>query len=53
MVLDGSVDWWGPSEDEQQMLEDYDCRRSTKILDDLFKEKREAQPYRGAGVVLQ
>ena len=53
MVLDQSVDWCDLSEDERQMVENYDCRRSTKILDGLFKEKREAQPYRGAGVVLQ
>ena len=53
MVMDNSVDWCDLSEDEQQMVEDYECRRSTKILDGLFKEKREAQPYRGAGVVLQ
>ena len=53
MVLDNSVDWCALSEDEQQMVEDYESRRSTKILDGLFKEKREAQPYRGAGVVLQ
>jgi hypothetical protein len=53
LVLDNSVDWCALSEDEQQMVEDYESRRSTKILDDLFKEKREAQPYRGAGVVLQ
>ena len=52
-VMDNSVDWCDLSENQQQMVEDYEARRSTKILDDLFKEKREAQPYRGAGVVLQ
>jgi hypothetical protein len=51
-VKDSSVDWCELSENQQQMVEDYEARRSTKILDDLFKEKREAQPYRGAGVVL-
>ena len=35
-----------------QTVEDYDCRRSAGVLDGLFKEKMEAQPYRGAGVVL-
>ena len=51
--MDSSVDWCDLSENQQQMVEDYEARRSTKILADLFKEKREAQPYRGAGVVLQ
>ena len=53
MVLDKSVDFFDLSEDERQMVEDYDVRRSAKVLDDLLKEKRESQPYRGAGVVLQ
>ena len=53
MVLDKSVDFFDLTWDERQMVEDYDCRRSAKILEGLLKEKMEAQPYRGAGVVLQ
>ena len=53
MVLDKSVDFWDLTRDERQMVEDYDCRISARILDGLLKEKMEAQPYRGAGVVLQ
>ena len=53
MVLDKSVDFFDLTWDERQMVEDYDCRRSARILDGLLKEKMEAQPYRGAGVVLQ
>ena len=53
MVLDKSVDFSDLSDFERQMVEDYDGGRSANVLDGLFKEKREAQPYRGAGVVLQ
>ena len=53
MVLDKSVDFWALTQDERQMVEDYDTRESAKILDGLLNEKMEAQPYRGAGVVLQ
>ena len=53
MVLDKSVEFLDLTRDERQMVEDYDCRRSARILDGLLKEKMEAQPYRGAGVVLQ
>ena len=53
LVLDKIVNFFNLSEDERQMVEDYDVRRSAKVLDDLLKEKRESQPYRGAGVVLQ
>ena len=40
MVLGKSVDYWDLGEDERQMVEDYDCRRSANILDALFDEKR-------------
>ena len=53
MVLDKSVDFWALTQDERQMVEDYDTRESAKILDGLLNEKLAAQPYLGAGVVMQ
>jgi hypothetical protein len=51
-VLSGTEDFWELSAEEQQMVEDYDSRRSSRILDALLAEHSKAQPYRGAGVVL-
>ena len=53
-VMDGTVAFWDLNAKEQQMVEDYDSRRSARFLDTLLAEHAaKAQPYRGAGVVLQ
>jgi hypothetical protein len=52
-VKDGTVYFWGLTRKEQRLVEDYDCRRSHRVLDRLLAEHATtAKPYCGAGVVL-
>ena len=53
MVLDKSASNWDLSTKDRQAVEDYDTRRSGKVVDDLLRVKQQSQPYRGAGVVLR
>ena len=39
MVLDKSVDFWALTQDERQMVEDYDTRHSARIWDGMLNEK--------------
>jgi hypothetical protein len=49
-VRDNEVDFQQLPVWQQQMVEDYDCRRSTRALDEVLKQKAfKLQPYRGAG----
>jgi len=38
---------------QQQLVEDYDTRKSHNRLDEVLKEKALKQPYRGAGTETQ
>ena len=49
-VRDNEVDFQQLPVWQQQMVEDYDCRRSTRALDEVLQQKAfKLQPYRGAG----
>ena len=52
MVLANSISFVHLSEDDQKLVEDYDCERSARIVESLLAEKRSVQKCSGAGVML-
>ena len=53
-VRDGDVKYDDLEDWQQQLVEDYDARRSSKALDQVLEEKAfKQQPYRGAGTETQ